>query len=86
MARVRAAWNSTCCATRPTRPGADPSNRGRLGAIADPHQRLVLDLLVDGRHAFIDRLEAFLDNVEIPDWDQRYASVGTVYAEAFGDR
>ena len=31
-----------------------------------------------GEHAFIDRLEAYLDDVEIPDWDQRYAAVRRV--------
>jgi uncharacterized protein YndB with AHSA1/START domain len=39
-----------------------------------------------GEHAFIDRLEAYLNDEEIPDWDQRYASVAPAYADAFGDR
>jgi uncharacterized protein YndB with AHSA1/START domain len=36
-----------------------------------------------GEHAFIDRLEACLDEVEIPDWGQRYAAVAPVYTDAF---
>jgi hypothetical protein len=36
-----------------------------------------------GEHAFIDRLEAYLDDVMIPDWNELYASVAPVYANAF---
>lgn len=38
-----------------------------------------------GEHAFIDRLAAHLDDVEIPDWNQRYASVAPGYAERSTD-
>jgi hypothetical protein len=41
---------------------------------------------IPGEHAFIDRLEAYLDDAELPDWSQRYASVAPVYEGAFGSR
>lgn len=33
-----------------------------------------------GAHAFLDRLAAFLDGSEIPDWQERYADVQAAYA------
>jgi uncharacterized protein YndB with AHSA1/START domain len=34
---------------------------------------------VSGTHAFLDRLTAHLDRIELPDWRQRYAEVQQAY-------
>lgn len=34
---------------------------------------------IPGTHAFFDRLEAWLDDAEIPDWSDRYAELAPSY-------
>ena len=34
---------------------------------------------VPGEHAYLDRLEAALSSTPVPDWQQRYAEVATLY-------
>ena len=40
---------------------------------------------IPGTHAFLDRLEAHLDGVELPGWMQRYAEVKPAYADLVAD-
>jgi hypothetical protein len=46
------------------------------------HRRLSLSNAkgyVSGTHAFLDRLDAHLNGIDLPDWKQRYAEVQQAY-------
>jgi hypothetical protein len=38
---------------------------------------------VSGTHAFLDRLSAHLDQIELPDWRQRFGEVQQSYYKEF---
>jgi uncharacterized protein YndB with AHSA1/START domain len=41
---------------------------------------------ISGTHAFIDRLAAYLDGVELPNWQHRYAEVQQAYYSVTGEK
>jgi uncharacterized protein YndB with AHSA1/START domain len=41
---------------------------------------------VSGTHAFLDRLGAHLDGIELPDWRQRFAKVQQAYYSVRGEK